>query len=62
MDRQADSDEIYALSAVERGVGEHPLHSRLVHTNIPERLPVMPGESDLVLQHIGEALSGIFDA
>jgi len=65
MDRQADSDEIYARSAVVRGehsvARERALRSRQVHTNIPELLPVLPGESDLILQHIGDALANIFD-
>ncbi|MDK2766633.1 MAG: hypothetical protein KYX69_02825 [Sphingomonas sp.] len=62
MDRHSDSDDISARFAVARGVaGEHPPHSRLVHTDIPEQLPVLPGESDLILQHIGNALASIFD-
>ncbi|WP_375398141.1 hypothetical protein [uncultured Sphingomonas sp.] len=61
MDRLAASDEISARTAVVRGVMERPLQPRSIHTNISETLPVLPGESDLILQHLGDALANIFD-
>lgn len=59
MDRSADSDEISARTAVVRGVAV-PIQPRSIRTNIPETLPVLPGESDLILQHIGDVLADIF--
>ncbi len=61
MDRPADSDEIPACCTVARGERAECLSpARQVRTDVPERLPVMPGESDLVLLHLGEALATIF--
>lgn len=65
MGRDADNAEISARVAVVQGKrivsGGKPPASRLVRTNIPERTPILPGESDLILQHIGDALANIFD-
>lgn len=65
MDRDADNAEISPHVAAVRGKrivsgGKAPA-SRLVLTNIPERPPIVPGESDLILQHIGDVLAQIFD-
>jgi hypothetical protein len=62
MDRTTDSDEMSARSAVAGAVEEgRPSRSRQVRTNVPEQLPIMPGESDLILQHLGDLLANIFD-
>ena len=62
MDRPANNDEMSAGSAVARsGAVGHLSHSRQVRTDVPEQLPILPGESDLILQHLGEALAKIFD-
>ncbi|WP_419809031.1 hypothetical protein [Sphingomonas sp.] len=57
MDRQADSENVCGERSI---AGERASPSRLVRTDIPERLSVLPDESDLVLQHLGEALADIF--
>lgn len=59
MDHSADSDEILARGAVVRGIAS-PVQPRSIRTDIPETLPVLPGESDLILQLIGDALADIF--
>lgn len=62
MDRPAAHDEIFARHLVTRGVANgHPSGSRHVRSNVPDQLPVLPGESDLILEHIGDALANIFD-
>jgi len=65
MDRDADHAEIPVRVVVVRGKrfvsGGQTVPSRLVRTNIPEQLPIVPGESDLVLQHIGDVLANLFD-
>ncbi|WP_375398458.1 hypothetical protein [uncultured Sphingomonas sp.] len=66
MDRQADSDESSVCFAAMREARivtrERPLPTRLIHTDIPEQLPVLQNESELVLQHIGDLLASIFAA
>lgn len=62
MERPADNHDIAArLAVVWRVAEERPSHSRQIHTNVPEQLPILPSESDLVLQHLGSALAEIFN-
>lgn len=61
MDHQADSDGVSGhFAAADRVAAEHLRQGRSVTTDIPERLPVLQGESELVLQHIGDVLANIF--
>jgi len=32
-----------------------------VHTNIVETLPILPGEADLILQHLNETLASLLE-
>jgi len=34
---------------------------QLVRTNIDESLAILPGEADLILQHLNEALASVFE-
>jgi hypothetical protein len=56
MDRQADSEKMCRERSI---AGERASPSRLVRSDIPERLSILPGESDLVLQHLGATLADI---
>lgn len=61
MEHSAASDEISTHAAVVRSVAA-PIQPRLIRTDIPETLPVLPGESDLILQLIVDALADIFQS
>ncbi len=34
---------------------------QVVHTNIVETLPILPGEADLILQHLNETLASLLE-
>lgn len=61
MGRQVNSEgKCTRLAAIGRVAAEPLQNAHSVQTDIPERLPLLPRESDLVLQHLGEALADMF--
>jgi hypothetical protein len=61
MDGQLERKEAHAGSAVSRSIAAGcPWPAQQVRTDLPERLPVLSDESNLILQFLGTALSDIF--